>query len=134
VTLGAALSGVNLYLAPPGPPPGQWTRSVGVTFHQVIEPLIRSGALAPAVVWAGAAVILPWMVRGRAPAMDFVLASAWASGLVAATYASLRMAGGSLGDATLHNAVLGGVAAFAIALAPSIVRTFRLGRVAARVP
>jgi hypothetical protein len=136
IVLGTALSGVDLYLrSPPGsPPPDQWTRSVGAAVHQVLQPLVSSGALAPAVVWAGAAVILPWVVRGRSPAVDFVLASAWASGLLAATYAALRLGHGSLAGAPLNDAALGAVSAFAIALAPSIVRTWRTGRVSARVP
>jgi hypothetical protein len=53
---------------------------------------------------------------------------------VAATYAALRTVHGSLAGATLRDAVLGGVAAFAIALAPSILRTLRARRVFARVP
>ena len=136
IVLGTALSGVDLYLRSPRglPPADQWPLSVGATVHQVLEPLISSGALAPAPVWAIAAAILPWVVRGRSAAIDFVLASAWASGLVAATYASLRMVHGSLASATLHNAVLGGVCAFAFVLAPSIVRTCRTGWVSARVP
>ena len=83
---------------------------------------------------AGAAVILPWLVRGRLLAVDFVLASAWAAGLVAATYSALRLVHGALAGATLHGAVLGGVAAFAIVLVPSMSRTLRAGRVSARVP
>ena len=134
--LGTSLSGANLYLrAPPGSlPPGRWTPSAGVAVHHVLEPLITSGALAPALVWAGAAVILPWLVRGRLLAVDFVLASAWAAGLVAATYSALRLVHGALAGATLHGAVLGGVAAFAIVLVPSMSRTLRAGRVSARVP
>ena len=134
--LGTSLSGTDLYLrAPPGTPPtGQWPASVGATLHHVLGPLISSGALAPAVVWAGAAVILPWIVRGRSLPVDFVFGSAWAAGLVAATYASLRMAHGTLAAATLHGGVLGAVAALAIALAPGILRTARAGRVTARVP
>ena len=136
VVLGTALSGVDLYLrSPPGsPPPGQWPLSVGATVHQVLEPLISSGAIAPAPVWAAAAVVLPWIVRGRSLALDFVLASVWASGLVAATYAALRMVHGSLASATLHDAVLGGVTGFVVVLAPSIVRRCRTGWVSARVP
>jgi eukaryotic-like serine/threonine-protein kinase len=134
--LGTSLSGTVLYLrAPPGsPPPGQWTPSAGVAVHHVLEPLFTSGALVPALVWAGAAVVLPWLVRGRRLALEFVLASAWAAGLVAATYSSLRMVDGSLAGAPLRDGVLGGVAALAIVLAPSIVRTLRAGRVSARVP
>jgi hypothetical protein len=134
--LGTALSGVDLYLrSPPGTPaPGQWPASVGATVHHVLAPLISSGSLAPALVWAGAAVVLPWLIRGRHLAVDFVLASAWAAGLVAATYTSLRMVHGSAAGAPLRGAVLGGVAAFACALAPSILQTSRARRVFARVP
>ena len=124
--LGTALSGADLHLrAPPGsPPPARWTPSAGAALHRVLEPLITSGALAPALVWAAAAVILPWLVRGRRVAVDFVLASGWAAGLVAATYASLRMVHGSLAAATLSHAVLGGLAAFVVAFAPSVLRTY----------
>ncbi|MDQ6805591.1 MAG: hypothetical protein M3065_11635, partial [Actinomycetota bacterium] len=134
--LGTTLSGTTLYLrAPPGmPSPGQWPSSVGATFHRVLEPLVTSGALAPALVWAVAAVILPWLARGRRVAVDFVLASAWAAGLVAATYSVLRMVHGPLAGAPLRGAVVGGVGALGIALAPSILRTSRVGRVFPRVP
>ncbi|HWF73306.1 MAG TPA: serine/threonine-protein kinase, partial [Solirubrobacteraceae bacterium] len=134
--LGTALSGTTLYLrAPPGtPPPGQWPASVGATVHHVLAPLLSSGALAPALVWAAGAVVLPWLVRGRRPAVDFVLAAAWAAGLVAATYSVLGTVHGSLAGAPVRGAVLGGVGAFVIALAPSVLRSSRAGRVFARVP
>jgi serine/threonine protein kinase len=134
--LATAISGTNLYLrAPPSElTPERANHSIDLTLSHVLRPLLTSGALAPAVVWAGAAVILPWLVRGRSAAVDFVLASAWAAGLVAATYAALRTVHGPLAGATLRDAVLGGLAGFAIALAPSIRRTFRARRVFARVP
>jgi serine/threonine protein kinase len=134
--LATAISGTNLYLgAPPGSfAPERANHSIDLTLSHVLRPLLTSGALAPAVVWAGAAVILPWLVRGRSAAVDFVFASAWAAGLVAATYAALRTVHGPLAGTTLRDAVQGGLAAFAIALAPSIVRTFRARRVFARVP
>jgi hypothetical protein len=134
--LGTSISGSDLYLhAPPGTPaPSQWPASVGATVHHVVEPLITSGALAPALVWALAAVVLPWLVRGRRPAVDFVLASAWAAGLLAATYSSLQIVHSSLAGDPVADGVLGAVAAFAIAMEPSIVRTLRKGRVFSRVP
>jgi hypothetical protein len=134
--LGTALSGATLYLpaAPGTPPAGQWPASVGATLHHVLTPLVSSGALAPALVWAAAAMVLPWLVRGRRLALDFVLASAWAAGLVAATYTSIRMVHGSLSGAPVRGAVIGGVAAFALALAPSVLQSSRAGRFFARVP
>jgi hypothetical protein len=107
---------------------------VGATLHHVLTPLVSSGALAPALVWAAAAMVLPWLVRGRRLALDFVLASAWAAGLVAATYTSIRMVHGSLSGAPVRGAVIGGVAAFALALAPSVLQSSRAGRFFARVP
>jgi hypothetical protein len=72
--------------------------------------------LLAAVVWALAACVLPWVVRGRWLALDALLAAAWASALVAATAA----VGGLLGTAVPHprplGAVFGGVLAALIAL------------------
>jgi hypothetical protein len=50
-------------------------------------PLLTSGALALAALWAGAAVLLPVLVRGRALAADVVGATTWAAGLGSATQA-----------------------------------------------
>jgi hypothetical protein len=134
--LGTSLSGTALYLrAPPGTPPAsQWFASAGETVRHVLEPLLSSGALAPALVWAAAAVVLPWLVRGRHLAVDFVLASAWAAGLLAATYSSLAAVHGSLSGAPVPRGVLGAVAALAIVMEPSLVRAVRARRVSAQVP
>ena len=49
------------------------------------------GALAArlllAPLWAAAALVLPWLVRGRSLAVDIVGAATWAAGLAAATAA-----------------------------------------------
>ena len=47
----------------------------------------RDAALLLAAVWAVAATLLPWIVRGRWLALDVVAASAWAAALGAATAA-----------------------------------------------
>jgi hypothetical protein len=62
-----------------GTPPG----SAG----DVLEALARSGVLLLAPLWAAAAVVLPWLVRGRSLPVDVVAASAWAAGLASATAA-----------------------------------------------
>ncbi len=51
----------------------------------VLEALVSSGALLLAPLWAVAAVGLPWLVPGRALAVDIVGAATWAAGLAAAT-------------------------------------------------
>ena len=42
------------------------------------------------VLWAAAAVVLPWLVRGRSLAVDIVGATVWAAGLAAATALARR--------------------------------------------
>ncbi|HEY5188061.1 MAG TPA: serine/threonine-protein kinase [Solirubrobacteraceae bacterium] len=113
------LVGRVLYLTPPVTPPGgQWAGSASQTVTSVLSPLLRSGALAPTVVWAAAAVVLPWLIRGRSLALDVVRAAIWAATLVSATSAAIVAARGSGSTPALHGAVLGGVLAVLVALAP----------------
>ena len=60
--------------APPSPTPTP-------ALDDVIAPLLTSGALLYAVLWALAALLLPWLVRGRWLAADLVAASIWAAAL-----------------------------------------------------
>jgi eukaryotic-like serine/threonine-protein kinase len=62
-----------------GTPPG--------TAADTLEAIATSGALLLAPLWALAALVLPWLVPGRALAGDVVGAAAWAAGLAAATAA-----------------------------------------------
>jgi len=39
-----------------------WSGSAYNLVHDVLIPLLRSGALVPAAAWALAAVVLPWLV------------------------------------------------------------------------
>jgi eukaryotic-like serine/threonine-protein kinase len=78
-----------------------------------LRTVLEGGALAYAAVWAAAAVLLPWLVRGRSLAIDVVCASAWAAGLAAATGAVARR----LEAAEPRGLVLGAVAAGALAVA-----------------
>jgi hypothetical protein len=59
----------------------------------VLEALAESGALLLAPLWALAAVLLPWLVRGRSVAADIVGASVWAAGLASGTAAVAGWAG-----------------------------------------
>jgi hypothetical protein len=54
--------------------------------------------LAVAGVWALGAVALPWLVRGRSAAADFVLGMAWAGGMSAATTWVARAVGQVVGS------------------------------------
>jgi eukaryotic-like serine/threonine-protein kinase len=79
-------------------------------------PVLRSGALTPALVWALAAVVLPWLVRGRSLAVDLVRVVIWAAMLESATVAATAAINGSDGVHAAPTAVIGSVAAAALAL------------------
>jgi hypothetical protein len=65
-------------------PRGEWEGSLDGAVLDALGPLLTSPALAPALVWAAFAVVLPLLVRGRFLALDVIAAAAWAAGLVAA--------------------------------------------------
>jgi eukaryotic-like serine/threonine-protein kinase len=58
--------------------------------EEELKEVITSGELIYAAVWAIAALILPWLVRGRWLALDLVAASAWAAALGAGTAAAAQ--------------------------------------------
>ncbi len=68
----------------------RWEGSLVDGASDALFPLVSSPALAPIVVWAAFAAVLPFFVRGRWAAMDLLAASAWAACLV--------LAHGVLGD------------------------------------
>ena len=78
-----------------------------------LDPLLTSGALALAALWAGAAVALPVLVRGRVLAADLVGATAWAATLGSATQA---IAGTLSWQPTMRGLVAGAVAAGGLAV------------------
>jgi hypothetical protein len=128
--IAAPLADRVLYLSPlPGaPPPNLWTGSLHETVHHVLWPLVNAGALAPAPVWALAAVALPGMVRGRSLAGDAVRVAVWSVALVLATTLALGMTHGARSLGTPGGAVLGAVAGAAVALAPTAVKIWRDAR------
>ncbi len=78
----------------------------------VIEELATGGALLLAPLWAIAAAVLPWLVRGRSLAADIVAATFWATLLGAATAAIAERA--ELGEP--RGLVAGAVVAGAVAI------------------
>src|SRR5688572_12644404 len=68
-------------------PPRSWEADAGAALDGVLWPPLTSGLAALAAVWALAALVLPWLVRGRYAGVDFVAASAWAAGLGSGTAA-----------------------------------------------
>ena len=117
-----------LYLPAIGgvPPSAGWGSSVTATADQMLSPVLRSGVLAPALVWALAAMILPGLVRGRRPAVDLVRVVIWSATLAAATAALLTAVHGSHAASAAPTAVAGAVAGAIIAFAPPWLSAIRL--------
>jgi hypothetical protein len=119
----APLAGQDLYVRrPPGTPaPDDWTASLSVAFHDVLGPILSSGALAAASVWAIAALVLPHLVRQRSLAADAVLVTVWAAVTVSATETVIAAGGYGMPP----SAVAGALASAAVALSPTVVTAWR---------
>jgi eukaryotic-like serine/threonine-protein kinase len=107
LALAEMVSGDRLAL---GAPPDA-TFDPGGAAH--LWPLMTSGVLGLAALWAAAAVLLPMVVRGRALAADVVGATAWAAGLGSATQA---IAGALAWQPAMRGLVAGAVVAGGLAL------------------
>ena len=94
--------------------PAGWERDAGRALDGVLAPPVTSGLVAVAAVWAAAALLLPWLVRGRYAGADFVGASAWAAGLGAGTAAVAEWAGAGYPRGMVAGAVAAGVLALAV--------------------
>jgi len=127
LALASPLVGTKLYVARArGTPPAEtWTVSAGQTVHHVLAPLLSSGALAPAPVWALGALVLPWLIRGRSLGWDTVLAAGWAVSVVAATTIVLAASHSAQVAGVPRGAVLGAVASALLAVAPTASRSLR---------
>ncbi len=80
----------------------------------MLSPLFTDGALIFAAVWALAALVLPWVVRGRWLAADVVGASCWAAALGAGTAAAAQGIGVAEPPGLALASVLAGVLAVAV--------------------
>jgi hypothetical protein len=82
--------GRRLWLGPPDAastyPGGRiaWGSSLDGAFNHVLVPLLGMGVLLGAALWAFAALVLPWLVRGRHAALDLVAATMWTAALLTA--------------------------------------------------
>jgi len=136
------LAGRALYepWAPGTAPQTHWRDSITRLADHVFSPLWHSGQLAGLVVWAAAAILVPWVVRRRNPLLGVMRAIVWAAALAAATPAAIdalarAIHGGSSPAHPAHGALAGAIVAAALALAPlAVVQTQRALRRESRVP
>ncbi|MGA9284509.1 MAG: serine/threonine-protein kinase [Solirubrobacteraceae bacterium] len=76
----------HLWLGPPAglPPRAVWEASFDTTSKEVVGPMLTVELAIGALVWAIAATVLPWIVRGRNAVLDVIAAVAWTVALLAA--------------------------------------------------
>ena len=86
LAIAEALSGRRLAFGAPAAvaPRASWQGSLSAAFQHALVPLCSNGRLAMAALWALAAVLLPWLVRGSRRQLRALGAVAWAGLLVAA--------------------------------------------------
>src|SRR5829696_4435756 len=112
--LAEPILGHNLLLGIPGlPDRASFDGAASIAASDVVRSLVTSGAPVLVLLWAGAAVVMPWLVRGRSLPADVVGATVWSAGLAAAT-ASLGVA---VTGAQPHGLVAGALAGGIIAVA-----------------
>ncbi len=115
----APIAGHGLYLDwLPGASASTWDGSLRGAVDQVLTPLTAAGVLAPALIWALAAAVLPWLVRGRSLVIDSVLVVVWSASLVSGSTAAIAAVHGSDGVPMAPAALLGAAAGAIVALAP----------------
>ncbi len=114
----------HLWLGPaPGTPPrAVWESSIASAAHHGLAPLLTTGVLLGAVLWAAGAAVLPWVVRGRHAPVDVVAATVWAAALASA--APLIDRGGltAVAGAPPRGLVLGAVLAGLLAVTARAAR------------
>ena len=121
LVLGEILSQKSLLFGVPDGalPRGDWEGSISAAASDALGPLLSSPALAPALVWAGFALVLPLIVRGRWLAVDLFGAVLWTAGLIAAHFALGDMLATTTALDAPRGAVAGSVGAAALVLAVS---------------
>ena len=95
-----------------GDPPAGWRADAGGALDGVLWPPLASGLVALAALWALAALLLPWLVRGRYAGVDFVAACAWAAGLGSGSAALAEWAGAGEPRGLVAGAVAAGALAW----------------------
>jgi eukaryotic-like serine/threonine-protein kinase len=73
----------TLLFATIAPAPAGWAASASLAAHDVLAPLLAPASLLAAIVWALAAAVLGYLLRGRMIALELLGVLLWAAGLVA---------------------------------------------------
>jgi eukaryotic-like serine/threonine-protein kinase len=124
LTLAEPLLDRRLWLgAPPGAPARSvWEGSLSSAAAHVIGPTLSLSVLAGASVWAAAAVLLPWVVRGRSATLDVVAATIWSAALLVASSPRYLGLSAHVSSATPRGAILGALLGGMLAVAARALR------------
>lgn len=124
LALAEALSEPRLLLgdAPGTATRAAWEASATRAVTDVLVPLVSSGVLTIAALWAALAWALPLIVRGRSLVVDVVAVTAWAAGLAAGTAALAAALPWSGGAPEPRGLVVAALAAGAIGLLGAATR------------
>jgi len=123
--LAQPLAARQLWLLPEGhhlPPTDRWLGSLSVAFEHVLRPLLTVATVEGAAVWAGACVLLPWLVRGRGVGRDVLMATVWAAALLTAERLLDNGLAGAASAPTPRGALLGAILGGAIAVCARALR------------
>ncbi len=122
--LDGGASRMRLWLGPAAgtPPRAAWEGSLDSSTIHVIGPMLTTGVVFGAILWAAGAAVLPWLVRGSSAVLDAIAAVVWAAVLIAAApYFDAGLSAGAL-HSHPRGAVLGGILAAATAIAARALR------------
>jgi hypothetical protein len=100
----------------------RWDDSLSGAVEHAMLPLVQSGALATAALWAAGAAVLPWLVRGRNAALDLVAGIVWAAALAAGAGAIGATLKGTVPNPDPRGAALGAAVAVLAAVAARALR------------
>jgi hypothetical protein len=92
------------------------------TATHVIGPLLGLGVLLGGGAWALGAALLPWLVRGRSAAADLLAAAVWTGAMLAAAATLDHGLPVAVAGALPRGALLGALAAAAVAVAARALR------------
>jgi len=124
LALAGALFERRLWLVEPAQLPARaaWEGSLSTTATHVIEPLLVLGTLLGALLWALAAAVLPWIVRGRSAAVDLVAVTVWSAVLAAAAPMLDAGLGAHASYPSPRGAVLGAILGAVLAMVTRALR------------
>jgi eukaryotic-like serine/threonine-protein kinase len=124
LALAGPLLNRRLWLLAPAQVPVRavWEGSLSSTATHVIAPLLVLGTLLGALLWALAAVALPWIVRGRSAAIDLVAVAVWSAAIAAAAPALDAGLTAHASHPSPRGAVLGAILGAVLAVAARALR------------